>query len=151
MQRFCPHCGTPAESGDKFCRRCGAGLEKIARPEEVDSIKPPTRNKPDFLNGWIATTVLGIILLLADIIYCNIVLNTAISKLGLWEVWEATPWYDLPMLNTPLMWIAYVLCIIGCYGVLKCRKRSLGWLFLPIVFSLAGAGALLIFVRKENN
>lgn len=151
MQRFCPHCGTQAESGDKFCRRCGARLEKMARPEEIDSIKPPTETKRGFLSGWIATTVLGIILQVVDIIYCNIVLNTAISKLGLWEIWEATPWYDLPMLNTPLMWIGYFMSIIGCYGVLKCRKRSLRWLFLPIVLSGAGADALLIFIRKENN
>jgi len=116
MADFCPQCGAPIESGDKFCNACGA---KLNEPENIVS--------PEVQRTWRSTTA-GILSILAGVTGIVIVPSLVISEFGL--------------AGDIVFWIAFLVqmalgipAIIG--GICSLRRR--GW-------KVAEAGSICAFL-----
>lgn len=84
----CPHCGTESSSEQKFCRRCGLGLEKFALtlaeqlPEgsgdyEVMARLLARQRRVEF---WLSAAVMAFISLLVAAIFYALVVKIIIEK-----------------------------------------------------------------------
>ena len=100
MADFCPQCGAPIESGDKFCNACGA---KLNEPENIVS--------PEVQRTWRSTTA-GILSILAGVTGIVIV-PSLLSEFGSMVVGIA-------------FWVQMALGIPAIIGGI-CSLRRRGW------------------------
>jgi hypothetical protein len=82
----CPNCGTKASSGQKFCRACGFGLEKVEdliAEQQSDSADQPGNANSDrlrTLEKWATRALLALGGVLGGLMLWGIIAKVMIEK-----------------------------------------------------------------------
>jgi hypothetical protein len=82
----CPNCGTEASSGQKFCRACGFGLEKVEQliaEQQSDSAVQPGKANSDRLSTlekWAARALFALCGVLGGLMLWAIIAKVMIEK-----------------------------------------------------------------------
>jgi zinc ribbon protein len=87
----CPNCGTKASAGQRFCRSCGFGLEKVEQLI-VEATDQPTEAAGRLSSGWLhkleklaAVALVGLGGILLSMLLWAIIFKVMIEQGKIWE------------------------------------------------------------------